>query len=204
MLLNESLFEEYDDNDQYYVNNDKYKLEEITEAKKKKKKKKVSQVNPGEAIFKSVKDMQKWVKKRQKGMGYFVHMDCGNMDYNNGIFNKMHGLGDTSSTTTTDIGGDVGGEGGVNSSGGEGMGMGESLKIIPPKKELNDYLTSGEIDFIKNNKQLINDRNWVEFVKNLNIAFIYKESMYAILDFLKANLSEITFNELENLIDALE
>ena len=38
--------------------------ESLTEARKKRKKKKISQVNPGEAIFKSVKDMQKWVKKR--------------------------------------------------------------------------------------------------------------------------------------------
>jgi hypothetical protein len=52
MILNESLFEEYNESD----NN-------LMEAKKRKKKK-ISQVNPGEAIFKSVKDMQKWVKKR--------------------------------------------------------------------------------------------------------------------------------------------
>lgn len=78
------------------------------------------------------------------------------------------------------------------------------MKIIPPKKELKDYLTSGEIDFIKDNKQLINDRNWVEFVKNLNIAFMYKENMYAILDFLKVTLPEVDFNKLEDLIDALE
>ena len=51
--LNESLFEEYNESDN-----------DLTEAKKKRKKKKISQVNPGEAIFKSVKDMQKWVKKR--------------------------------------------------------------------------------------------------------------------------------------------
>lgn len=52
MILNESLFEEYNESD----NN-------LTEAKKKRKKK-TSTMNPGEAIFKSVKDMQKWVKKR--------------------------------------------------------------------------------------------------------------------------------------------
>ena len=71
------------------------------------------------------------------------------MDYNNDMFNKMHGLGDTSSSSTTD-----GGASDATSNGGDvsvGMGMGESLKIIPPKKELRDYLTTREIRFIKSN-----------------------------------------------------
>lgn len=188
MVLNESLFEEYNESD----NN-------LTEAKKRKKKK-ISQVNPGEAIFKSVKDMQKWVKKRQKGMGYFVHMDCGNMDYNNNMFNKMHGLGDTSSSSTTD-----GGASDAAPSGGEAsVGMGESLKIIPPKKELRDYLTTREINFIKSNQNLLNNQDWIQFVQEMNDAFMYKENMYAIVDFLKVTLPEIDFTELEQLIDILE
>lgn len=258
----------YDEPDAYEDSDlDDWSYKNLLEAKKRKKKK-ISQVNPGEAIFKSVKDMQKWVKKRQKGMGYFVHMDCGNMDYNNDMFNKMHGLGDTSSSSTTDggtsdaapSGGDVGG----------GMGMGESfemnknvvklspnliqfmkehrdlineedwdalfldyaedelseedqsqlvqalisigcdrgygvkMKIIPPKKELRDYLTTREINFIKSNQKLLNNQDWIQFVKELNDAFLYKENMYAIADFLKATLPEIDFTELEQLIGTLE
>lgn len=114
--LNESLFEEYNESD----NN-------LTEAKKKRKKKKISQVNPGEAIFKSVKDLQKWVKKRQKGWGSFVHIDnCGNMDYNNDMFNKMNGA-DNSSSSGSDISTDVGG--GASEGVSTGAGMGESLKL---------------------------------------------------------------------------
>ena len=182
--------------------NNKLILDENLFEAKKKKRKHISQVNPGEAIFKSVKDMQKWVKKRQKGMGYFVHMNCGNMDYNNDMFNKMNGLGDTSSNPITDggasdatpSGGDVGG----------GMGMGESLKVIPPKKELRDYLTTREINFIKSNQNLLNNQDWIQFVQEMNDAFLYKENMYAIADFLKATLPHIDFTELEQLIDILE
>jgi hypothetical protein len=38
----------------------------------------------------------------------------------------------------------------------------------------------------------------------MNDAFMYKENMYAIVDFLKATLPEIDFTELESLIDVLE
>lgn len=80
-------------------------------------------------------------------MGYFVHMDCGNMDYNNDMFNKMHGMTDASSSSTAD-----GGASDAASSGGEAsVGMGESLEITPSKKELKNYLTTREIRFIKSN-----------------------------------------------------
>ena len=140
LFLNESLFEEYNESD----NN-------LMEAKKRKKKK-ISQVNPGEAIFKSVKDMQKWVKKRQKGMGYFVHMDCGNMDYNNNMFNKMHGMTDTSSSSTTD-----GGASDATSSGGDvGVGMGESLEMNKDVIKLSPNL----IQFMKEHRDLIDEEDW--------------------------------------------
>lgn len=127
--------------------------ESLTEAKKKRKKKKISQVNPGEAIFKSVKDMQKWVKKRQKGWGSFVHIDnCGNMDYNNDMFNKMHGLGDTSSSSTTD-----GGASDAAPSGGDvGVGMGESLEMNKDVVKLSPNL----IQFMKEHRDLINEKDW--------------------------------------------
>ena len=49
-------------NEAELVKSNKYNVQALNEAKKRKKK--ISQINPGEAIFKSVKDMQKWVKKR--------------------------------------------------------------------------------------------------------------------------------------------
>lgn len=131
----------------------KYKLEEsLTEAKKKRKKK-TSAMNSGEAIFKSVKDMQKWVKKRQKGMGYFVHMDCGNMEYNNNMFNKMHGMADASSDPIVD-----GGASDNASSGGDvgSVGMGESLETNKDKTKLSSKL----VTFMKEHKHLINEKDW--------------------------------------------
>ena len=41
-------------------------------------------------------------------------------------------------------------------------------------------------------------------MQELNNAFMYKENMYAIVDFLKATLPHIDFTELESLIDILE
>ena len=87
-------------------------------------------------------------------MGYFVHMDCGNMDYNNDMFNKMHGLGDTSSSSTTDggtsdaapSGGDVGGS----------MGMGESFEMNKDVVKLSPNL----IQFMKEHRDLINEEDW--------------------------------------------
>ena len=53
----------YDEPDTYEDSDlDDWSYKNLLEAKKRKKK--ISQINPGEAIFKSVKDMQKWVKKR--------------------------------------------------------------------------------------------------------------------------------------------
>lgn len=78
------------------------------------------------------------------------------------------------------------------------------MKIIPPKKELKDYLTTREINFIKNNQNLLNNQDWIQFVQEMNDIFLYKENMYAIADFLKVNLPHIDFTELEQLIDAME
>ena len=78
------------------------------------------------------------------------------------------------------------------------------MKIIPPKKELRDYLTTREIIFIKSNQNLLNNQDWIQFTHELNDAFMYKENMYAFVDFLKATLPHIDFTELESLIDVLE
>ena len=47
------------------------------------------------------------------------------------------------------------------------------MKIIPPKKELRDYLTTREIKFIKNNQNLLNNQDLIQFVQELNNEFIY-------------------------------
>lgn len=78
------------------------------------------------------------------------------------------------------------------------------MKIIPPKKELRDYLTTREINFIKSNQNLLNNQDWIRFAQELNDAFLYKENMYAIVDFFKATLPEIDFSGLEHLINMLE
>ena len=146
LTLNENLFENYVD---LNVN--------LLESKKRKKsKKRISDVKAGDPIFKSINKMKEWVKKRQKGQGYFVTYDVGNMDYNNMMFNKMHGASDIGVSNNDGIEGDV-----SSSDVGVGMGMGESLKVMN-KKDI--HFSSKVKSFINNPKykQLIDDEEWDE------------------------------------------
>lgn len=177
LILDEALFEDYN---------------ELTEAKKKRKNKKVSQIKAGEAIFKSVKDMQKWVKKRQKGMspwGMF-NTNAGNVPLSNSIFNSTFSSDGSSGVGTS--------EGGISNgglsvgSGDAGGGMGESfnpdLKLnLHYTKSLSDYLTSAEQEFIRNNMDLIDSERWLELRDKANNNF-YTESTKAIFKFLADGL----------------
>ena len=141
MILDESLFEDCVD---LNVN--------LLESKKRKKKR-ISDVKAGDPIFKSINKMKEWVKKRQKGQGYFVTYDVGNMDYNNMMFNKMHGASDIGVSSS-------GTEGDVSSSDvGVGIGMGESLKVMD-KKDI--YFSPKVKSFVNEYKQLIDDEEWDE------------------------------------------
>ena len=134
LILDEALFEDYT---------------ELTEAKKRKKKK-ISQTNPGEAIFKSVNDMKKWVKKRQKGLSPFSYLNtnAGNVPLSNSIFNSMFSSDGSSGVGTS--------EGGVSngglSSSDAGGGMGESLQLI----EVNKHKSKNA------NQNAIKDLKWYE------------------------------------------
>ena len=112
----------------------------VEAAKRKKNKKRISDVNAGDPIFKSVNDMKKWVKKRQKGMSPFCYLNpnSGNVPLSNNIFNSMFSSDGSSGVGTS--------EGGISngglSSGDVGGGMGESLQLIEAKQlELVWYKT---------------------------------------------------------------
>ena len=131
----DSYLDDYSDEDWSYKN--------LFESKKRKKKK-ISQVNPGEVIFKSVNDMKKWVKKRQKGLSPFCYLNpnAGNVPLSNNIFNSMFSSDGSSGVGVSD--------GGISNGGlSAGESMGESfnpdLKLkLHYTKSLNDYLTSTE------------------------------------------------------------
>ena len=163
----------------------------VEAAKRKKRKKRISDVKAGDPIFKSVNDMKKWVKKRQKGMspwGMF-NTNAGNVPLSNSIFN---------STFSSDGGSGVGiSDGGISngglSSGDIGGGMGESfnpdLKLnLHYTKSLDDYLTSAEQEFIRNNMDLINSESWVELRDKVDNTFDYPLTTIAIFRFLADGL----------------
>lgn len=163
--------------------------ESLTESRKKRKK--ISQVNPGEAIFKSVSDMKKWVKKRQKGMSSFCYLNpnAGNVPLSNNIFNSMF-----SSDSSSGVGTSEGGvsNGGLSSSD-AGVGMGESfnpdLKLkLHYTKSLSDYLTSTEQEFIRNNMDLIDSERWLELKDKVDNTFDYPLTTRAIFKFLADGL----------------
>ena len=181
MILNESLFEDCVDLD---VN--------LLESKKRKKKR-ISDVKAGDPIFKSVDDMKKWVKKRQKGLSPFCYLNpnAGNVPLSNSIFNSMFSSDGSSGVGTS--------EGGVSNgglsvgSGDSGGGMGESfnpdLKLkLHYTKNLSDYLTSTEQEFIRNNMDLIDSERWLELRDKVDNTFDYPLTTIAIFRFLADGL----------------
>lgn len=126
--------DDYDSDDQFFQNLIKGRL---TEARKKKTSKKKKNKN----------------KLSFKGFGWWpIYIDdedhnCGNMEYNNDMFNKMMGNADSS----IDVG--DGGEGAIG-------GMGESF-IFTPKSEKLDISDSLK-GFINSHQDLINRGEWKE------------------------------------------
>lgn len=106
----------------------------LSEDSKKKKNKKTDYSIP-QSKFKTVNDILKFHKKRQKGQGSFVTYDVGNMDYNNSLFNKMMGgSGESITSSGTSADGAVSFAGGISNGGlsagaSTGGGMGESLEL---------------------------------------------------------------------------
>ena len=113
-----------------------------------------------ENLFETISIIEARKKKRRKnklslkGFGWWpIYIDdedhnCGNMEYNNAMFNKMMGSADYTST-------DVGDDGD-----GVGVGMGESF-IVTPKSEKLDISNTLK-DFINKNQDLINNGEWEE------------------------------------------
>ena len=166
--------------------------ENLTEAKKRKKKK-ISQVNPGEAIFKSVTDMQKWVKKRQKGMSPFCYLNpnAGNVPLSNNIFNSMFSSDGSSGVGTSEGGVSNGGlsVGGSDAGGGMGESFNPDLKLkLYYTRSLSDYLTDTEQDFIRNNMDLIDGERWLELRDKVDNTFDYPLTTIAIFKFLADGL----------------
>lgn len=165
----------------------------LTEAKKKRKNRKVSQIKAGDPIFKSVKDMQKWVKKRQKGMspwGMF-NTNAGNVPLSNSIFNSTFSSDGNSGVGTSD--GGISNGGLSVGSGDAGGGMGESfnpdLKLnLHYTKSLSDYLTSTEQEFIRNNMDLIDSERWLDLRDKIDNTFDYPLTTRAIFKFLADGL----------------
>lgn len=133
MILDESLFTEMSEQDI------------LEEAKKKKKRKKSKN------------------KLSLKGFGWWpIYLDddenenhnCGNMEYNNDMFNKMMGNADYSN----DVGGDIGASD-AGAGEGAGAGMGESLEV----NNYNEIEISYALKkFINEHKHLIQDEDWDE------------------------------------------
>ena len=142
MVLNESLFEDCVDLD---VN--------LLESKKRKKsKKRISDVKAGDPIFKSVDDMKKWVKKRQKGLSPFCYLNpnAGNVPLSNSIFNSTF-----SSDGSSGVGTSEGGvsNGGLSVGGGDAGGaMGEAWYL----DEANKHKSKNA------NQNAIKDLKWYE------------------------------------------
>ena len=81
------------------------------------------------------------------------------------------------------------------------------MKIYPPKKQLSDYLTSGEIKFIKNHKDLINNCDWDKLIDEMHFGdtCLSYENMKAIIKFLSDTLPAdvITYEEMMSKLDII-
>ena len=124
----------------------------LTEAKNKKKKKYQYQQDP---VFKSVKDMKKWVKKRQKGMSPWgsFNTNAGNVEVCNQFFNHVMSSGADGSSG---LGVSNGGLSSPAASGdaGSGGGMGESFTI---KESSSQPISERVKNIILQNQDLLNN-----------------------------------------------
>ena len=126
---------------------------QLIEAKKRKKKRKnQTQNNP---VFKSVDDLKKWVKKRQKGLSPFTtfNSNAGNVLLGNAIFNGSFSSDGSSGAGVSDGGISNGGLSAPAGDGG-GMAMGEALK---PNDAENRYIEIGSKAFLEQYKDILDD-----------------------------------------------
>lgn len=137
--------------------------ESLTEAKKRKKKRKnQTQNNP---VFKSVDDLKKWVKKRQKGMspwGMF-NTNAGNVPVGNAIFNGSFSSGGGSGAGVSDGGIS---NGGLSAPAGDsgGMVMGEALSNNDDEEK--SYIEISSSSYLRQYKHLLDD-HLDEFIAEL-------------------------------------
>ena len=126
---------------------------QLIEAKKRKKRRKnQTQDNP---VFKSVDDLKKWVKKRQKGLSPFntFNSNAGNVLLGNAIFNGMFSADGSSGAGISDGGISNGGLSAPAGDGG-GMAMGEALQ---PNNAEKRYIEIGSKAFLEQYKDILND-----------------------------------------------
>ena len=133
----------------------KYQIieESLTEAKKRKKKRKnQTQNNP---VFKSVNDLKKWVKKRQKGLSPFTtfNSNAGNVLLGNAIFNGSFSSDESSGAGVSDGGISNGGLSAPAGDGG-GMAMGEALQSNDAQKR---YIEIGSKAFLEQYRDILDD-----------------------------------------------
>lgn len=126
-------------------------LEEARKSKKKRKKQTQSNL-----VFKSVDDLKKWVKKRQKGLSPFTYLnpDAGNVEYNQSIFNQMMGSADGASSAGVSDGGISNGGLSAPTSDGGGMAMGEALDWDTGEQR---YIETSSLDLIETYRDLLNE-----------------------------------------------
>lgn len=152
----------YDEPDAYKDSDfDDQSYKNLFESKKRKNKMKTDYSLP-QSKFKTVDDILKFHKKRQKGQGTFVTYDVGNMEYNNSLFNRAMGSGDIVTSVGTSADASAAASGGA-------VGMGESLqclnesrKLTPTyhvKEYLENYVDVLEQDPVKFISNAIRERN---------------------------------------------
>ena len=140
-----------------------YKEElELEEGKKSKKKRKnQTQDNP---VFKSVDDLKKWVKKRQKGLSPFTtfNSNAGNVLLGNAVFNGMFSADGGSGAGVSDGGIS---NGGLSAPSGDcgGLAMGEALSN---KDEEKNYIEISSSSYLRQYKHLLDD-HLDEFIAEL-------------------------------------
>lgn len=134
----------------------------LEEAKKSKKKRKnQTQDNP---VFKSVDDLKKWVKKRQKGLSPFTtfNSNAGNVLLGNAIFNGMFSADGSSGAGVSDSGIS---NGGLSAPAGDsgGMAMGEALDWDNGEKR---YIETSSKAFLEQYKDIL-DNHLDKFIGEL-------------------------------------
>ena len=115
--------------------------------------------------------------------------NAGNVPLSNSIFNSTFSSDGSSGVGTSDGGISNGGLSVGDAGGGMGESFNPDLKLnLHYTKSLDDYLTSTEQEFIRNNIDLIDSESWSELRDKVNDTFDYPLTTIAIFKFLADGL----------------